>query len=71
MDLDKKIGMTSAAIYSALSISVSVLFLIISTLAGGYNDIARFGGAFWVLLLLFIVTMPIVTSAVKKRLKVG
>ena len=30
---------------------------------------ARFGGAAWVLLLSFIITMPLVTSAVKRRMK--
>lgn len=69
MELDRKIGITSAVIYSTLSISASLFFLIVSTLAGKYNEVARFGGAFWVLLLSFIVTMPLVTSAVKKRLK--
>ena len=71
MDLDRKIGITSAAIYSAISITASLLLFIVSTFVGKYNDVARFGGAFWVLLLSFIVTMPLVTSAVKKRLKVG
>ncbi|MBI5035041.1 MAG: hypothetical protein HZB51_31340 [Chloroflexi bacterium] len=70
MDLDRKIGITSAAIYSAISITASLLFIIVSTLVGKYNDVARFGGAFWVLLLSFIVTMPLVTSAVKKRMQV-
>jgi hypothetical protein len=70
MDLDRKIGITSAAIYSVISISASILFFIVSTVAGKYNEVARYGGAFWVLLLSFIVTMPLVTSAVKKRMQV-
>ena len=69
MDLDRKIGITSAAIYSVISITASVLFFTMATLRGGYTDVARFGGAAWVLLLSFIVTMPLVTSAVKRRLK--
>lgn len=69
MELERKIGITSAAIYSAISITASILFLIVATWVGNYTDVARFGGAFWVLLLSFIVTMPIVTSAVKNRLK--
>ena len=69
MDIDRKIGITSAAIYTAISITTSVLFLTVATLRGGYTDVARFGGAAWVLLLSFIVTMPLVTSAVKRRLK--
>lgn len=69
MDIDRKIGITSAGIYTAISITTSVLFFVAATLRGGYTDVARFGGAAWVLLLSFIVTMPLVTSAVKKRLK--
>ncbi|MBI4785996.1 MAG: hypothetical protein HY782_02995 [Chloroflexi bacterium] len=69
MDLDKKIARTSAAIYAAISITASALFLIAATAAGKYTDVARFGGAVWVLLLSFIVTMPLVTSEVKKRMK--
>ncbi len=69
MDIDRKIGLTSAAIYSAISITTSVIFFIAATIVGNYTDVARFGGAFWVLLLSFIVTMPLVTSAVKQRLK--
>ena len=69
MDLDRKIGITSVAIYTAISMTTSVLFLSAATLRGGYTDVARFGGAAWVLLLSFIVTMPLVTSAVKRRMK--
>jgi hypothetical protein len=69
MDLDRKIARTSVALYTAISVTVSGLFFSAATLAGKYTDVARFGGAVWVLLLSFIVTMPLVTSAVKKRMK--
>jgi hypothetical protein len=68
MDIDRKIAITSAAIYAAISITTSGLFLIAATLRDGYTDVARFGGAAWVLLLSFIVTMPLVTAAVKQRI---
>ncbi len=71
MDQDQKIARTSAAIYSAISVTASVLFLIAATLAGQFTDVARIGGAVWVLLLSFIVTMPLVTSAVKRRSKLS
>ncbi len=70
MDIDRKIARTSVAVYSAISVTASILFFIAATLAGKYTDIARIGGAIWVLLLTFIVTMPLVTSQVKKRMKV-
>jgi len=69
MDIDQKIAITSGAIYTALSVTTSIVFLIAATIAGRYTDVARLGGAFWVLLLSFIVTMPLVTSSVKKRMK--
>jgi hypothetical protein len=69
MNMDRKIGVTSATLYSAISITTSILFLLIASRRGGYTDVARFGGAAWVLLLSFIVTMPLVTSAVKRHFK--
>ncbi len=69
MDLDRKIGITSAVTYSVVSISASLVFFLAATLAGEYTEVARFGGAAWVLLLSFIVTMPLITSFVKKRMK--
>ncbi len=69
MDVDRKIARTSVAVYTAISVTASVLFFIAATLTGRYTDVVRIGGAIWVLLLTFIVTMPIVTSQVKKRMK--
>ena len=69
MDLDRKIGITSAVTYSVISLSASLVFFLAATLTGKYTEVARFGGAAWVLLLSFIVTMPLVTSFVKKRMK--
>ncbi len=69
MDIERRIATTSAMIYAAISLTASALFLIAATLAGKYTDVARFGGAAWVLLLSFIVTMPLVTAQVKKRMK--
>ncbi len=69
MDLDKKIAVTSAAIYGAISVAASISFFVAASVTGDYTAVARVGGALWVLLLSFIVTMPPVISAVKKRLK--
>ncbi len=69
MDADRKIAITSAAIYTTISVTASALFLTAATMTGPYTAVARIGGAVWVLLLSFIVTMPLVTSAVKKRMK--
>ncbi len=69
MDMDRKIGITSATIYSMISLTTSLLFFLLASWRGGYTEVARFGGAAWVLLLSFIVTMPLVTSAVKRHFK--
>ena len=69
MDLERKIAVTSVVIYSIISVTASLLFLLAASLAGQYSDVARIGGAGWVLLLALIITMPLVTSIVKKSLK--
>ena len=69
MDLDRKIAVTSAVIYTTISLTAALLFFLAATIAGTYPDVARFGGAAWVMLLSFIVTMPLVISFVKKRMK--
>ena len=70
MNLDRKIAATSALIYGTISITAALLFFLAATYVGTYTDVARFGGAAWVMLLSFIVTMPLVISFVKKRMKV-
>ena len=69
MDLERKIAITSAAIYGTISISAALLFFLTATWTGAHTDVARVGGAAWVLLLSLIVTMPLVISFVKKRMK--
>ena len=71
MDLDRKIRLTSAAIYGAISLAAAASFFVAASVTGDYTAIARVGGALWVLLMSFIVTMPPVISAVKKRMKAG
>ena len=48
-----------------------LLFLLAATLFGEYPVVAKIGGMVWVGLLSLIVSMPIVTSRVKKRLSRG
>jgi len=64
--IEKQIARRSASIYLPLSFGVA---LAIWLLAGGYPSVARVGGAFWVWALTMIVSMPVVTSRVKRRLK--
>lgn len=65
--VDEGVAKRSALIYVPISVGVALLFWVIASLIGDYPPVARIGGAVWVLLLTTIVTMPIVTSEVKKR----
>lgn len=61
------VARTSALIYLPISFGAAVLFLLAATFTGSYPLVARIGGTIWVGLLSLIVSMPIVTSRVKKQ----
>lgn len=66
--IEKEIARQSALLYLPLSIGAAVLFLIATYFHGGdYTTVVRIGGAIWVALLSLIVSMPLVTSWVKKQ----
>ena len=67
--LDKEIARKSAMVYLAITASAALVFLIASNLIGNYTIVARIGGAVWVSLLTLILSMPLVTSRYKKKLK--
>lgn len=62
---ERSIAQRSAMTYSAISLTVALIFLIVATVTG-YDAVARFGGAIWVFMLSMIVTMPVVTSRFKR-----
>jgi hypothetical protein len=64
---EKKVARQSALIYLPIAIGAALLFLLAASLVGNYPPVAKIGGAVWVGLLSLIVSMPIVTSRVKKR----
>lgn len=55
----------SALVYTGISLVVALVFLTAATVVGGYNAVARFGGAAWVFMLSMIVSMPLVTARFK------
>ena len=55
----------SALVYTGISLLIALIFLGAATVVGGYNAVARFGGAIWVLMLSMIVTMPLVIARFK------
>ena len=69
--VEKEVARKSALIYLPISIGAALLFLLAATLLGDYPVVAKIGGTVWVGLLSLIVSMPIITSRVKKRLSRG
>jgi hypothetical protein len=65
--VDKEAARRSALIYLPLSGGTAVLFWLAAGWVGDYPMVARVGGSLWVWLLSLIVSMPLVTSRVKKR----
>ena len=61
-----RIGLISGLIYTLISLAAAGIFFAI-TVSGNYTWVARLGGSAWVFLLSMIITMPLVTSIVKKR----
>ncbi len=67
--VESEITRRSLSIYLPISISAALLFLIAASVTGDYPTVARAGGAVWVGVLSLIVSMPLVTARVKKRIK--
>ncbi len=68
--VESEIARKSALIYLPLSAGIALAFLLIANLIGNYPLVAKIGGAVWVAILSLIVSMPIVTSQVKRKVKV-
>ena len=66
--VENEVVRKSALIYLPISLGVALLFLLAAS-AGGYPTVARIGGMVWVGLLSLIISMPIVSSHVKKHLR--
>ncbi len=66
---EKEVARKSALIYLPIAIGAALLFLLAATLLGDYPVVAKIGGTVWVGLLSLIVSMPIVTSRVKRQTK--
>ncbi|RPJ32779.1 MAG: hypothetical protein EHM35_11180 [Planctomycetaceae bacterium] len=65
--VEKETGRRSARIYLPLSVGAALIFWLVASVVGEYPLVARVGGALWVWILSLIVSMPLVTSRVKKR----
>jgi hypothetical protein len=65
----KKTNMISAVIYLGAAVLLSGIFLL-GTFGGNFTALDRIGGAIWVFILSTIIFMPIVITAVKKRMNI-
>ncbi len=65
--LERDVARKSALIYLPISLGAALLFLGAASLLGTYPLVAKVGGTVWVTLLSLIVSMPLVTSRVKKQ----
>ena len=65
--LEKEVARRSALMYIPVSLGAASLFYLAASQVGGYPPVARIGGMIWVGLLSLIVSMPIVTSRVKRQ----
>ncbi len=65
--VEREVARKSALIYLPISIGAALLFLLAASVSGNYPTVAKVGGMIWVGLLSLIVSMPIVTSRVKKQ----
>jgi hypothetical protein len=65
--VEKEVARQSALIYLPLSLGAALLFWLAASLAGDYPLAAKLGGTVWVWLLSMIVTMPLITTWVKRR----
>jgi putative flippase GtrA len=59
----------SAEIYLSIAFGSSLLFFLLASLIGSYPTVAKIGGMVWVGMLSFIISMPIITARVKKKLQ--
>lgn len=67
--LDKQISIRSARIYIPVSLGAALAFLLAASIFGSNPLVAKLGGSVWVGLLSLIISMPIVTASVKRKLK--
>lgn len=65
--IEKEVARRSALIYLPIALGAALLFFLAASLVGGYPPVAKIGGMVWIGLLSLIVSMPVVTSRVKRQ----
>jgi len=67
--MGKQVARRSALIYVPVSLGAALAFLLAASVIGDYPLVAKVGGTVWVGLLSLIITMPIVTAQIKRKIK--
>lgn len=67
MQVEPQTGLVSTLVYLGISLGLGLAFFAVTSLSGGHEPIARYGGAVWVFFLSLIITMPVVNSYFKRR----
>ena len=67
--MGKQVSRRSALIYVPVSLGAALAFLLAASVIGDYPLVAKVGGTVWVGLLSLIITMPIVTAQIKRKIK--
>ena len=66
-NIEKDAARRSALFYVPISLGAALLFFTAASMVGGYPPVAKIGGMVWVGLLSLIVSMPVVTSRLKRH----
>jgi len=56
---------------TGIALLAGLLFFAVTSASGGYPPVARYGGAVWVFLLTWIITMPVLAPWLKRRYPTG
>jgi len=67
--MEMHVSRQSVMIYMPVSMGAALAFLLAASLSGSYPLVAKIGGTVWVGLLSLIVSMPVITSRVKRHVK--
>ncbi len=67
--MEMRLSRRSVMIYLPVSMGIALTFLLAASLVGSYPLVAKIGGTVWVGLLSLIVSMPVITSRVKRHVK--
>lgn len=56
---------------TGIALLAGALFFLVTSAFGEYPPVARYGGAVWVFLLTWIITMPVLAPWLKRRHPTG